>query len=164
MFYLTSVHSLGPEALQGVQYLSGYYWDRDDESRAFAKRYEAKSGGKKPDHNHAAVYSAVKHFLKAVEETGSLDGLTVMRKMKEMPLDDFYARGAKIRPDGRLMNDMLLVEVKAPDEVRGEWDLVKIRQVVKADDIMRPLSEGGCKHLDPAPAADGDAGPAAEKK
>lgn len=154
IFYLTSVHSLGAEATQGVQYLSGYYWDRDDASRALAKRYQAKSGGKIPDHNHVAVYSAVKHFLRAVEATGTTDGVTVMRKMKELPLDDAFSPGAKIRPDGRLMNDMLLVEVKTPDEVKnGEWDLLKIRQVVKADDIMRPMAEGGCTQLDPAPDA-----------
>ncbi|MFC0283135.1 ABC transporter substrate-binding protein [Camelimonas abortus] len=153
IFYLTSVHALGPRATQGVQYLSGYYWDRDDASREFAKRFEAVTG-KKPDHTHAAVYSSVRHYLQAVKDSRSTDGLTVMRKMKETPVNDFFANGARIRADGRLMNDMLLVEVKAPEEVKnGEWDLLKIRQVVKADDIMRPLSEGGCKHLDPAPEA-----------
>jgi len=150
IFYLTSVHALGAKATQGVQYLSGYYWDHDDESRAFAKRFAAVNDGRMPDHTHAAVYSSVKHYLQAVKDSKSTDGKTVMRKMKETPVNDFFAHGAKIRADGRLMNDMLLVEVKKPEEVKnGEWDLLKVKQVVKADDIMRPIAEGGCTRLDP---------------
>jgi branched-chain amino acid transport system substrate-binding protein len=72
-----------------------------------------------------------------------------MRQMKAMPVDDFYAPGARVREDGRLMNDMLLAEVKKPSEVKGEWDLLKIKGKVKAADIMRPISEGGCTQLDP---------------
>jgi branched-chain amino acid transport system substrate-binding protein len=149
IFYLTSVHSLGAEATQGVQYLTGYYWDNDDASRAFGKRFAAKHRGAMPTQAQAAVYSAVRHYLRAVDAANTTDGLTVMRKMKEMPVDDFFAFGAKVRPDGRLMNDMLLAEVKRPNEVKSEWDLLKIKTKVKAEDIMRPISEGGCTKLDP---------------
>jgi branched-chain amino acid transport system substrate-binding protein len=153
IFYLTSVRALGAEATQGVQYLTGYYWDNDDASRAFGKRFAAKHRGAMPTQAQAAVYSAVRHYLRAVDAANTTDGLTVMRKMKELPVDDFFAPGAKMRPDGRLMNDMLLAEVKRPDEVKGEWDLLKIKSKVKAEDIMRPISEGGCTRLDPPDGA-----------
>jgi branched-chain amino acid transport system substrate-binding protein len=149
IFYLTSVRALGPQASQGVQYLTGYYWDNDEPSRAFGKRFAAKHRDAMPTQAQAGVYSAVRHYLRAVEAANDTDGLTVMRKMKEMPVDDFFAPGARIRQDGRLMNHMLLAEVKKPDEVKGEWDLLKIRSKVKAEDIMRPISEGGCTRLDP---------------
>jgi branched-chain amino acid transport system substrate-binding protein len=148
IFYLTSVKALGADATQGVQYLTGYYWDNDDASREFGKRFFAKHG-KMPTHSQAGVYSAVRHYLRAAEAANNNDGLTVMRQMKAMPVDDFYAPGARVREDGRLMNDMLLAEVKKPSEVKGEWDLLKIKGKVKAADIMRPISEGGCTQLDP---------------
>lgn len=148
IFYLTSVKALGAEATQGVQYLTGYYWDNDDASRAFGQRFMAKHG-KMPTHAQAGVYSAVKHYLRAAEAANNNDGLTVMRQMKAMPVDDFFAPGARVREDGRLMNDMLLAEVKKPSEVKGEWDLLTIKGKVKAADIMRPILEGGCTQLDP---------------
>ena len=149
IFYLTSVHALGAEATQGVQYLTGYYWDRDDASRAFGKRFAEKSGGKMPTQAQAGVYSAVKHYLRAVEAANSVDGLTVMRKMKELPVDDFFAPGARVRPDGRLMNGYWLAEVKKPADVKQGWDLLTIKGRVKAEDVMRPIADGGCTHLDP---------------
>ncbi|OYU88473.1 MAG: ABC transporter permease [Bradyrhizobiaceae bacterium PARB1] len=148
IFYLTSVKALGSEATQGVQYLEGFYWDNDDASRAFGKRFYAKHG-KMPTHAQAGVYSAVKHYLRAAEAANDNDALKVMRQMKAMPVDDFFAPGARVREDGRLMNDMLLAEVKKPSEVKGEWDLLTIKGKVKAADIMRPISEGGCTQLDP---------------
>jgi len=151
IYYLTSVHSLGPEAMQGVQYLSGFYWDHNDASRAFAKRFAAKHGGKMPTHAQAGVYSAVLHYLRAVEAANDNDGLTVMRKMKATPVNDFFAPGARIRADGRLMNDMLLVEAKGPKDVKSEWDLLTVKGTIKAEDIMRPISDGGCTRLDPPP-------------
>ncbi len=149
IFYLTSVHALGPEATQGVQYLTDYYWDRDDASRAFGKRFAERSGGKMPTQAQAGVYSAVKHYLRAVEAANSVDGLTVMRKMKEIPVDDFFAPGARVRADGRLMNGYWLAEVKKPADVKQGWDLLTIKGRVKAEDVMRPIADGGCTHLDP---------------
>ena len=149
IFYLTLVHALGAEATQGVQYLTGYYWDRDDASREFGKRFAAKHGGKMPTHAQAVVYSAVKHYLRAVDAANTTDGLTVMRKMKEMPVDDFFAPGATVRPDGRLNNGYWLAEVKKPSEVKQGWDLLNIKAKVKPEDVLRPISEGGCTRLDP---------------
>ena len=149
IFYLTSVHALGAEATQGVQYLTGYYWDNDDASRDFGKRFAAKHRGAMPTQAQAGVYSAVRHYLRAAEAANDTDGLTVMRKMKAMPVDDFFAPGARLREDGRLMNDMLLAEVKKPADVKQGWDLLTIKGKVKAADIMRPISEGGCTQLDP---------------
>mgnify|MGYP001222913500 CR=1 FL=1 len=150
IFYITSVKAVGAENAQGLQFLTAYYWDHDDASRAFAKRFAELRDGRMPNQNQAGVYSAVRHYLRAVEAAASDDGLTVMRKMKELPVDDFIGRGATIRPDGRLQNDMMLAEVKAPKDIRGEWDLLTIRQTVKGADILRPIAEGGCNHLDPA--------------
>ena len=152
IFYLTSVHSLSAQATQGVQYLTGFYWDHDDASRAFGKRFADKHGGRYPTQAQAAVYSAVRHYIRAVDAADSVDGLTVMRRMKEMPVDDFFAPGAKMRADGRLMNDMLLAEVKAPKDVKSGWDLLTIKGVAKASDIMRPIADGGCTRLDPPEA------------
>lgn len=151
IFYLTSVKAVGPENAQGLQFLTAYYWDHDDESRAFAEKFAKLRDGRMPNQNQAGVYSAVRHYLKAVEAAKSDDGLTVMRKMKELPVDDFIGRGAKIRADGRLLNDMMLAEVKAPKDVKGDWDFLTIRQTVKGQDILRPIDKGGCQHLDPAP-------------
>ncbi|MFG1378750.1 ABC transporter substrate-binding protein [Xanthobacter autotrophicus] len=148
VMFLNNVKALGPESAKGLQYLSGFYWDRDDGSRAFAKRFAAQSNGNMPTEIHAGVYSAVRHYLRAVAETKSHDGLTNMRQMKAMPVDDFYAPGATLRADGRLMNDQYLLEAKGPDEVKGPWDILKVRRTVKAADILRPIEEGGCTRLD----------------
>jgi branched-chain amino acid transport system substrate-binding protein len=153
IFYLTSVHALGAEATQGVQYLTGYYWDYDEGSRAFGKRFAERYKGRMPTHAQAAVYSSVRHYLRAVEVANTNDGLTVMRQMKSMPVDDFFAPGARIREDGRLMNDMLLAEVKKPADVKQGWDLLTIKNKIKASDIQRSLADGGCTRLDPPVAA-----------
>jgi branched-chain amino acid transport system substrate-binding protein len=104
-----------------------------------------------PTHAQAGVYSAVLHYLRAVEAANDNDGLTVMRKMKATPVNDFFAPGARIRADGRLMNDMLLVEANGPKDVKSEWDLLTVKGTIKAEDIMRPISDGGCTRLDPPP-------------
>ena len=151
LFYLTSVHALGADASQGVRFITGYYWDNDEGSRAFGRRFADRHGGRMPTDAQAGVYSAVRHYLRAVDAANSLDGLTVMRKMKEMPVDDFYARGAKIRADGRLINDMFLAEAKKPADVKQGWDLLKIVTKLPAAEITRPIVDGGCTHLDPSP-------------
>ncbi len=144
IFTIVNVKAIGSELAQGTTFLAGYYWDHDDPSRAFAKRFAAKHGGKPPTHTQAAVYSAVRHYLKAVEATRSDDGVTVMNKMKEMPVEDFMTHGATLRPDGRLDRDMLLVEVKAPQDVKSEWDLMTVKSTIKGRDMIRPLSETEC--------------------
>ncbi|MFS2008838.1 ABC transporter substrate-binding protein [Azospirillum sp. CT11-132] len=148
IFYTQMMKAAGPEIGKGLQYLSGYYWDRDDGSRAFAKRYAAVSNGAMPSEPNAGVYSAVRHYLRAVQAAKSHDGLTVMRQMKATPLDDFFAPGATIRADGRLMNDQYLVEGKGKEEMQRPWDVLKVIRTVKAADIIRPIEDGGCTRLD----------------
>jgi branched-chain amino acid transport system substrate-binding protein len=148
IFYVNYVKALGPEVAKGLQYVSGYYWDRDEGSRAFGTRFAALNNGAMPTEVHAGVYSAVRHYLRAVAVTKSHDGLVNMRQMKAMTLDDFFAPGAAIRADGRLMNDQYLVEGKGPSEVKGSWDVLKVVRTVKAAEIIRPIEDGGCEHLD----------------
>lgn len=146
IFTLYNVKAIGPDLAQGTTYLSGYEWNRDDGSRAFALRFEARMG-RPPTHVHAGVYSAVLHYLKAVAASGSDAGETVMAKMKELPVEDATLRGAKLRPDGRLERDMLLVEAKPPAEVKGPWDLLTVRAVVRGSDMLKPLAESDCPLL-----------------
>ncbi|HYD66846.1 ABC transporter substrate-binding protein [Azospirillum sp.] len=144
IFYIQSAKSVGPELAQGLRFMTGYYWDRDDASRAFAKRFAAEMKGGMPSQAHAGIYSAVLHYLKAAAATGSDAGTTVMAKMKELPVEDFFAGRATLREDGRLMKDMYLVEVKKPSEVTQPWDLLKVLRRMPADEIIRPLKDGGC--------------------
>ncbi len=149
IFYINSVHELGPQAA-GLQYLESWYWDLNDETRAFTKRFAASRTGTVPNQTQAGNYSAVLHYLRAVAATGSRDGLTVMRQMKATPVNDAYARNTLLRADGRLMKDYYLVQVKQPAEVRAGWDLLQIEKTIPAASVIRPMAEGGCTRLDPA--------------
>jgi len=150
IFYLNSAHEVGAEGLQGLQYLTAFYWDYDDGSRKIGERFAKVRGGAYPNQAQAGNYSAALHYLRAVEATKSRDGLTVMRQMKASPVNDPFARGARLRQDGRLMHDYFLAEVKKPAEVKQGWDLLNIRTTVPADGVIRPISDGGCGSLDPA--------------
>ena len=141
---IADIKALGPERARGLLYTSAFYWDRDEASRAFARRFAERFGGKMPTEGQAATYSAVSHYLKAIAAAGTDDGPAAMGKMKELPVDDMFAHQAKLRADGRLMKDLYLVEAKGKDEVKGEWDLLKTHLLLKADDVIRPMSEGGC--------------------
>lgn len=141
---ISDVHAMGLSGAKGLVATTAYYWDRDDASREFAKRYEEKTG-RKPGMVQAGVYSSVLHYLKAVEAAGTDDGKVVAEKMREMPVDDFFAKGAKIREDGRLIHDMYLVEVKKPEESKGPYDYYKIRATIPADEAFRPVKDGGCE-------------------
>ncbi len=143
IFTIVNVKAIGSELAQGTQFLGGYYWDADDASRAFSKRFAEKMK-RPPTHAQAAVYSAVNHYIKGINAAGTDDGVTVMKKMKELKVNDFMTKDATLREDGRLMRDMLLLEVKKPADVKSEWDLLTVRGTAKADEIIRPLSEGGC--------------------
>ncbi|QRG08993.1 ABC transporter substrate-binding protein [Xanthobacter dioxanivorans] len=144
IFYIQSAKAVGPELAQGLQFMTGYYWDRDDASRAFAKRFAQKMNGGMPSQAHAGVYSATLHYLRAAAAAKSDSGKVVLAKMKEMPVDDFFAEGAILREDGRLMKDMFLVEVKKPSEVTQPWDLLKVLRRMSAAEIIRPLDKGNC--------------------
>jgi len=144
-FYLPNVHSLGLQAAQGLRVVTGFYWDRNDDTRAFDKRFRKLSGGTPPDHVHAGVYSAVLAYLRAVQAAGTDDGVKVAETIKSLPVNDMFAEGASVRKDGRLMNDLFLAEVKKPADSKAPWDYYAIRTRLKAADIIRPLDQGGCK-------------------
>ncbi len=142
---ITDIHSLGLEVAQGLEFTSSFYWDRNDESRAFAARFEKKMPGRKPTSYQAGVYASTLHYLKAVEALhSSKDGAAVVAKMKEIPTDDPLFGQGTIRPDGRKIHPMYLFEAKAPSESKGEWDLYKLLETIPADQAFRPMSEGGC--------------------
>jgi branched-chain amino acid transport system substrate-binding protein len=143
LVFITDVHSLGLQAAQGLTFVTGFYWDRNDESRAFAKRFEARFKSM-PTMVHASVYSAVRHYLRAIQAAGTDEAKAVMAKMRELPVDDFYARGARLRIDGRLVHDMYLAQVKKPSESKGPWDYYKILGTIPGDQAFQSLAAGGC--------------------
>jgi len=140
---ISDVHAMGLNGAKGLIATTAYYWDRDDASREFAKRYEAKMGSK-PGMVQAGVYSSVLHYLKAVKAAGTDDGKVVADKMREMPVDDFFAKGAKIREDGRLIHEMYLIEVKRPEESKGPWDYYKVLRTIPGDQAAQPLAQSKC--------------------
>ncbi len=144
LVFLTDVHALGLPTAQGLILTNTFYWDQNDQTRAFAKRFAERDKGIHPTMVHAGVYSSVLHYLKAVEALKSDDGTKVIAKMKETPTDDpLFGKGA-IRADGRKIHPAYLVEVKKPSESKGEWDYYKIRATIPADQAFRPLNQGDC--------------------
>jgi branched-chain amino acid transport system substrate-binding protein len=144
LVFITDVKSLGLPTAQGLMLTESFYWDMNDGTRAFAKRFAERNGGKMPSMVQAGVYSGLLHYLKAVEATKSKDAAVVIAKMKEMPTDDPLFGKGKVRVDGRKIHDMYLFEVKKPAESKGEWDLYKVLETIPAEQAFRPLSEGNC--------------------
>ena len=144
LIFSSDIHSLGTKAAQGLVLTEAFYWDLNDKTRDFSKRFAAKFGGKMPTSVHAGVYGSVLHYLKAVEALKSKDPKAVMARMKEMPIDDPLVGKGHIRPDGRAIHDMYLFEVKTPEESKGEWDLYKVLATIPGDQAFRPLADGGC--------------------
>ena len=144
LVFLTDVHSLGLQTAQGLIFTETFYWDMNAETRAFAKRFSTANRGIHPTMIHAGVYSAVLHYLKAVEALKSDDGTRVVEQMKKMPTEDQLFGKGSIRQDGRKLHPAYLVEVKSPAESKAPWDYHKIRATIPADQAFRPMSEGGC--------------------
>ncbi len=143
LIFLNDVHALGLEATQGLLLTTGWYWDMDEESRAWSERYFEETG-RMPTMVQAGIYSSTMHYLKAVEAAGTDDPETVRAKMAEEPINDFFARNGSIREDGRMIHDMYLAQVKTPEESTGEWDLYEILSTIPAAEAYRPLSESQC--------------------
>jgi branched-chain amino acid transport system substrate-binding protein len=141
---LTDIHSLGLNVAQGLLFTEAFYWDQNDETRAFSKRFAERHGGKPPTMFQAGIYSAAMHYLKAVKATGSDEAMTVLGQMKKTPVNDFMTKNGSIRSDGRMMRDMYLLQAKKPSESKGEWDLMKVVATIPADEAFRPLSESEC--------------------
>ena len=146
IFGLQNVPALGLNTLQGLLTVFPFYWDQNDASRAFAKRFQARHPKKMmPNDMHAGVYASVTHYLKAVAKTGnSKDGKAVVAAMKALPTDDPLFGKGEIRADGRKIHPMYLMQVKAPSESKGEWDYFKVVATIPADKAFRPLKDGGC--------------------
>ena len=144
LVFLTDIHALGLPTAQGLIVTNTFYWDSNDQTRAFAKRFSALDKGIYPTMVHAGVYSSVLHYLKAVEALKSDDGTKVVAKMKEMPTDDPLFGKGTIRVDGRKIHPAYLVEVKKPSESKGPWDYYKVRATIPADQAFRPLKDGEC--------------------
>jgi branched-chain amino acid transport system substrate-binding protein len=142
--FLNDIHAMGLEVTQGLMLTTGWYWDMNEEARAWAKRYEERMGSM-PTMVHAGIYSAATHYLNAVKETGSDDTATVRAQMAKTPVNDMFAKNGTIREDGRMVHDMYLVQVKTPAESKGEWDLYKVVSTIPGDEAFRPLSESQCK-------------------
>ncbi|MGD9615269.1 MAG: ABC transporter substrate-binding protein [Alphaproteobacteria bacterium] len=124
LVFISDVHSLGLKTANGLQLTEAFYWDQNDETRAFSKRFQEKMN-RPPTMVHAGVYGAVMHYLNAVKATGTDDATKVVPKMKATPVNDFMTKNGKIREDGRLVRDMYLFEVKKPEESKGPWDYYK---------------------------------------
>ena len=144
LVFLSDVHGLGLDKAQGLVFTETFYWDLNDQTRAWAKRFAAANNGKYPTMVHAGVYAGVLHYLKAIEAIKTDDGTKVIEQMKKTPTDDPLFGKGTIRADGRKIHPAYLVEVKKPSESKGPYDYYKIRATIPADQAFRPLAEGGC--------------------
>jgi branched-chain amino acid transport system substrate-binding protein len=125
LLFLSDVHSLGLKTAQGLNLTESFYWDQDDQTRAWSKKFFDRTK-KEPTMTQAGVYSATMHWLEAVKAANSIDGPTVIKQLKSKPINDFDIRNGHIQDDGSLVHDMFLYEVKKPSESKGEWDLYKL--------------------------------------
>jgi branched-chain amino acid transport system substrate-binding protein len=139
---LTDVHSMGLKLAQGLSFIAGFYWDKDEESRAWSRRFFERRRAM-PTMSQAGVYSAVRHYLKSVDAAKTTSGSEVAGAMRSMPVADMFTKNATLRADGRLVHDMLLVEVKSPGESKYPWDYYKIKSILPGSDAFRPLADGG---------------------
>ena len=144
LVFLTDVHALGLPTAQGLIFTETFYWDMNDQTRAFTKRFIARNKNVYPTMIHAGVYAGVLHYLKAIEALKSDDGTKVIAKMKEMPTDDPLFGKGTVRVDGRKVHPAYLFEVKKPSESKGPWDYYKTRATIPADQAFRPLKDGEC--------------------
>jgi branched-chain amino acid transport system substrate-binding protein len=143
LMLITDVHAVGLGTAQGLYLTEGWYWDMNAETRAWAKKYEDRMK-KKPNSNQASVYSATLHYLNAVKAAGTDDTAAVMKKMHETPVNDMFAKGGKIREDGRMVHDMYLFQVKTPAESKAPWDYYKLKGTVKGEDAFQSLALSQC--------------------
>jgi branched-chain amino acid transport system substrate-binding protein len=144
LMLVTDVHALGLNTAQGLYLTEGWYWDLNAETRAWADKYSKVMNGRKPNSNHASVYSSTLHYLKAVQAAGTDDTAAVMAKMREMPINDMFAKGGVLRPDGRMVHDMYLFQVKKPSESKGAWDYFNLKGTIKGSDAFLPLAQSRC--------------------
>jgi branched-chain amino acid transport system substrate-binding protein len=140
---ITDVDAIGLKDAHGFSYVEGFYWDLNDQTRAWSKRFFARQQAM-PTQMQAGTYSAVMHYLKAVAAAGTDDADKVMERMRAMPVDDFFSKDGKVRADGRMVHDVYLVRVKSPAESKYPWDYYQVARRIPGDEAFRPLSESGC--------------------
>ncbi|WP_374481926.1 ABC transporter substrate-binding protein [Zoogloea sp.] len=143
LMFITDVHALGLKSTQGMYLTEGFYWDLNDETRAWSKRFFSVQK-KMPTMVQAGQYSSIYHYLKAVKAAGTDDTKKVMAQMKKTPINDFFAKNGQIREDGRMVHDMYLMQVKKPSESKYPWDYYNVRQVIPAAEAFQPLSLSRC--------------------
>jgi len=143
LVFITDIHSLGLPVTQGMYVTSGWYWDLNDETRAWSKRFFDRMG-KMPTMINAGVYSSVMMYTNAVRATGTDDADVIMEWLRNNPQSDMFGKNMRLRKDGRLLHDMYLMQVKKPSESAAEWDYYNVRQTIPADEAFQPLSESRC--------------------
>jgi len=148
--YLSDVNALGLPIAHGLVFMQSWYWDLDDQTRAFARRFFERTK-RMPNDNQAALYSSVLHYLEAVKQTGGDEALGVAKAMKAAPIHDVFTGDGKVREDGRVVYDRYLVKVKQPGDSQYPWDYLSIEAKIPADEAFRPLGATGCKLTGAAP-------------
>jgi branched-chain amino acid transport system substrate-binding protein len=143
LIFINDINTLGLEAAQGMVLTNAFYWDRNEESRAWARRYFQRMS-KMPNMTQAGIYSATMHYLEAVAAAGTDETQAVMERMRSTPIDDFFVKDGRIREDGRMVHEMFLYEVKKPAESKGAWDYYKPVAIVPANQAFQPLSQSKC--------------------
>jgi len=146
LVFVNDIHALGLQTAQGLQLTEAFYWDQNDQTRAFSTRFEAVMK-KKPSMIQAGVYGAVSHYLKAIKEVNTDEGEKVVAQMKKMPINDFMTKNGSLREDGRVVREMYLFEVKKPSESKGAWDYYKLVRTIPGDEAYRPMKDGGCSFV-----------------
>ena len=148
--YLSDVNALGLPIAHGLVFMQSWYWDLNDQTRAFAKRFFERTQ-RMPNDNQAALYSSVLHYLEAVKAVGGDDALSVARAMKAAPIHDVFTDHGVARADGRVVYDRYLVKVKRPEDSKYPWDYLSIEAKIPADEAFRPLGSAGCNLAAPPP-------------
>lgn len=143
--FITDVHAIGLKTGQGMVFPTAFYWDQSPEARAWSDRFYQRMGKKmRPSMIHAGNYSATLQYLKAIEATGTDEGLAVTQQMKKTKINDFFAQNGYVREDGRMVHDLYLAQVKTPEESKGQWDYYKIIATIPGDQAFRPMADGKC--------------------
>ncbi|KAA3634280.1 MAG: ABC transporter permease [Proteobacteria bacterium] len=145
LMFITDIHSLGLDVAQGLVLTTGFYWDMNEETRAFAQRFAARRDGQRPTMIHAGVYSSISNWLKAVEKIKDDSGRASIDQMKMMKINDFFTENGVIREDGRMVHDMYLAKIKSPSESNGAWDYYEILRTIPGDQAYQPLSQSRCR-------------------
>jgi branched-chain amino acid transport system substrate-binding protein len=143
LVFITDIHAIGLKSAQGLQLTESFYWDQNDGTRAWSKRFFERNH-KEPSMDQAGLYGAATHYLNAVKAVNSTDTAKVMAEMRKTPINDFMTKNGVLREDGKVMRDMYLFQVKTPAESKGPWDYYKLLREIPAVEVTRPLSESAC--------------------